>query len=220
MQNTNEKVKKRRFSWGRVFFSELMLSKNRTHKIAYIAVMTALCIATNFFEFKFLDNQFSLTIAIALLTGIVLGSLLGFSACVLGDAIGFLMNSAYVYMPWVGLSTGAFAFLSGLIFNGFPSKEKWAVWVKLFAVSILSFLVCTIAINSTGFYFYNKAMGFSTAVLNYIAERFGGEVSFWGYILYRLIFKGQIWNSVFNYVLFFVSVFTLSRVKALKLRIR
>lgn len=220
MQNTNEKVKKRRFSWVRVFYSELILSKNRTHKIAYIAVMTALCIATNFFEFKFLDNQFSLTIAIALLTGIVLGSILGFSACVLGDAIGFLMNSAYMYMPWVGLSTGAFAFLSGVIFNGFPAKGKWAVWVKLFIVSLVSFLVCTIAINSTGFYFYNKAMGFSTAVLNYIAERFGGEVSFWGYILYRLIFKGQIWNSVFNYVLFFVSVFAISRVKALKLKIR
>ncbi len=220
MQNTKEKVGKHRFSWKRLFFSEVMLSKNKSHKIAYISVMTALCIATNFFEFKLLDNQFSLTITVALLTGIILGGAFGFAACVLGDFIGFLVNSAYIYMPWVALSTGGFAFIAGAIFNGFPSGKKWSLWVKLSVVCAVSFLVCTVGINSTGFYFYNKAMGFSTAVLAYIAERFGGEVSFFGYILYRLIFKGQIWNSVFNYALFCIAVIALSRVKSLKLKIR
>ena len=217
MCNTKEKGKTP--FWKRVFFSRTLEGKNKTHKIAYIAVMTALCIATNFFDFKFLDNQYSLTITVALLTGVIIGAVFGFTACVLGDFIGFLVNPAYIYMPWVGLSTGMFAFISGVVFNGFPSEKKWAVWLKLCIVCIVSFLVCTVGINSTGFYYYNKAMGFSTAVLDYIAEKFGGDVSFWGYILYRLIFKGQIWNSVFNYGLFIVVLPSVSRIKALKLQI-
>ncbi|MBE7068122.1 MAG: ECF transporter S component [Clostridiales bacterium] len=205
--------------WKRLLFSRTLAGKNQSRKIAYIAVMTALCIATNFFEFKFLDNQFSLTITVALLTGVIIGAVFGFTACVLGDFLGFLANPAYMYMPWVGLSTGVFALLSGMIFNGFPCEKKWAVWLKLFGVCIVTFLVCTVGINSTGFYFYNRAMGFSTAVLDYIASRFGGDVSFWGYIVYRLIFKGQIWNSVFNYALFIAILPSVARIKALKLKI-
>ena len=205
--------------WKRLLFSRTLEGKNESHKLAYIAVMTALCIATNFFEFKFLDNQFSLTITISLLTGVIIGAVFGFTACVLGDFIGFLVNPAYMYMPWVGLSTGMFAFLAGVIFNGVTLRGKCALVIKIALVCLLSFLVCTVGINSTGFYFYNKAMGFSTAVLNYIAEKFGGEVSFFGYIVYRLIFKGQIWNSVFNYALFIAILPSVSKIKALKLQI-
>ena len=212
-------MQKKRGKWRNVFFSKTLENKGDAHKIAYVAVMTAFCIVTNFFEFKFLDNQFSLTIVVALLTGVIIGAALGFTACVLGDFIGFLGHPAYVYMPWVGISTGMFAFIAGVIFNGFPSKTKWGIWVKLTIVSLLTFFICTIAINSTGFYFYNKEIGFSTAVVDYIAQRFGGEVAFIGYVLYRLIFKGQIWNSLLNYLLFFLVIPMLKRVKPLKLHI-
>lgn len=181
--------------------------------------MTAFAIVSNFFEFKFLDNQFSLSIVVAVLTGIIIGPIFGFTACVLGDFIGFLANPAYVYMPWVGISTGLFALLSGLIVNGLPIKCKGSLWIKLSLVCVLSFLVCTIGVNSTGFYFYNQAMGFSTAVLEYVSQRFGGEVTFWAYVFYRLFFKGQIWNSLFNYALLFVVVPALNRIKPLKLQI-
>jgi hypothetical protein len=209
----------RKERWKEVLFSKTLAGKGKAHKIAYIAVMTAFCIVTNLFEFKFLDNQFSLTIAVALLSGVIIGAAFGFAACFLGDFIGFIVHPAYVYMPWVGLSTGMFAFISGIIFNGCPSQKKWVVWLKLFIVSLLTFFVCTIGINSTGFYYDNKGIGFSTAVVDYIAQRFGGGVSFFGYIVYRLIFKGQIWNSLFNYALFFVVVPMLSKVKALKIHI-
>lgn len=205
--------------WKRVLFSSTLAEKNESHKIAYIALMTALSVVVNMFEFKFLDNQFSLTITVALLTGIIIGSIFGFTACVLGDFIGFLINPNNMYMPWIGLSTGMFAFLAGAIFNGFPTTNKWIIRLKLFLICFLSFFICTIAINSTGFYFYNRAMGFSTAVLDYVAERFGGEVSFLGYLFYRLIFKGQIWNSLFNYALLFIAVPALSKVKPLGLNL-
>ncbi len=204
--------KEKRTGWKRFLLSDVLIGKNKSHKITSIGVMTALTIVTNFFEFKFFDNQFSLTIAVAVLTGVILGALFGFTACVLGDFIGFLFNPYNLYMPWVGLSTGMFAFISGLIFNGFPSG-KWSIWIKLVLVSFTTFVVCTIGINSTGFYLYNKAIGFSTALVEYISERFGGGVSFWGYVIYRLFFKGQIWNSLFNYALLFIAVPALSRIK-------
>ena len=205
--------------WRSFLSSKTLAGKGKAHKMAYVSVMTAFCIVANFLEFKFLDNQFSLTIVVALITGVIIGAGFGFTACVLGDFIGFIAHPAYIYMPWVGLSTGMFAFISGAIFNGFPTQSKWGMWVKLFLVSFLTFFVCTIGINSTGFYFYNKWIGFSAATIEYIANRFGGEVPFIGYILYRLILKGQIWNSLFNYLLFFIAIPTLKSAKPLKLHI-
>lgn len=206
--------------WRNLFFSKTLQDKNQSHKIAYIAVMTAFIIVSNFFEFKLRDTQFSLTIVVALLSGIIIGSVFGFAACMLGDFIGFLLHPAYIYMPWVGISTGLFAFLAGLIVNGIPVSFKGGIWVKLALVSLLSFFVCTVGVNSAGFYFYNKAMGFSTAVIDYVSERFGGGVTFLAYVFYRLFFKGQIWNSLFNYVLLFLAVPMLNKIKPLKMQIR
>ena len=78
----------------RIIFSELMENLSRTQKIAYIAVMTALLVVCNmFFEFKFADTQFSLTIVFSIMAGIIIGPIFGFTACFLGDLVGFLYNS-------------------------------------------------------------------------------------------------------------------------------
>ena len=78
----------------RLLFSKTLLSKSKNVKIAYIAVATAFVSATNmFFEFKFLEVQFSLTLAVSALVGIILGAVPGFLACFLGDLVGFLYHS-------------------------------------------------------------------------------------------------------------------------------
>ena len=56
-------------------------------------------------------------------------------------------------------------------------------------------------------------MGFSTAVLNYVNEFFGKNVSFIAYVCYRLIFKGQIFNSIFNFALLFIALPALKKAK-------
>lgn len=109
-------------------------------------------------------------------------------------------------MPWVGLTSGVTALLSGVIFYFVNFKFKGGLAVKLLLICISSFVFGTVLINSTGFYFYNYKMGFSTAVINYVKELFGGDVSFLGYVLYRLIFKGQIFNCIVNYALLFIIV--------------
>ena len=202
----------------KLFLSELILSANTTKRIVYIALITAFNVVTNMFlEFRMSDTQFSLTIAVSVLSGVLLGPAFGFVACFTGDLLGFIINSwGFMYMPWVGLSTAMTAFIAGMIINGVKFKFKGQTAVKIVITCLLSLFICTIAINSTGFYFYNYHMGFSTAVIDYVKEVFGTEVGYLGYVAYRMIFKGQILNCLFNYVVVGVLVPLILNVKVFK----
>ena len=192
----------KRTKWEELLFSKTLAHRGKAHKIAYIAVMTAFCVVANmFFEFKLADTQFSLTIVISVLTGILIGPLFGFAACFLGDLVGFLYHSAgFAYMPWIGLSMGLTALIAGFVVNGIKGNGKlWFLFVKLGVISVSTFLLCTVAINTTAFWLlYSK-------------------VDYWTYLVSRLFIQGQIWNSVVNYALLFIIVPTLSRIKALKI---
>ena len=202
MSHTKEGVKTAP-KWKRLLFSKTLAGKNRSHKIAYIAVMTAFVVVANmFFEFKFADTQFSLTLVVSALAGLVIGPLFGFVACFLGDLVGFLYNSAgFAYMPWIGISMGVVALIAGLIV-GVPLKCRGALWLKLALVSAASFLVCTVAINTTAFWLL-----------------YAKNVPYFTYLFTRIFVQGQIWNSLFNYALLFIVVPTLGKVKPLKLQI-
>lgn len=194
-------------AWKRVLFSDFMLSRGKAQRIAVVGVMAALCIVSNLFlEIKFFDVQFSLTIFVSVLTGMLIGPLFGFFAVFLGDFLGYVYNSwGYIYMPWVGLSSALFALIAGLVM-GIRIQKKWGVYCKLALICLITFFVCTAGVNSAGFYFYNKYSGFSTAVIEYAESHFGGTVSYFVYVCYRLIFKLQILNSVVNYALLFAAV--------------
>lgn len=190
-----------------LIFSPFLQRSSLGTKIAYTSVLTALsAICNTFLEIKFLDTQFSLTITISVLCGIVLGGGSGFIACMIGDFIGYVVNSwGYLYMPWVGISTGAFALLSGIIFHGGKTNGKISIIILKTAITCLAtFLICTVGVNSTGFYIYNRITGLSKGVMDFISTYFGGHVTFFAYLAYRLFFKLQILNSVANYALLFV----------------
>lgn len=197
-----------------LLFSRFLKEKSHAKKVAYLGLLTAINVVFNsFLEIKTLDVQFSFTIMISVLTGVISGAFSGFLVCMLADFIGYLMNSfGYIYMPWVGLSTGVLALFSGLIFI----KNSNKIIVKTIIICAISLFVCTILINSTGFYFYNKAMGFSTAVLEYVNEYFNKNVSYLAYVCYRLIFKGQIFNSIFNFALLFIILPVIKRFKIIR----
>ncbi len=183
----------------KVLFSDLMSDCTHTQKIAYIAVMTALCVVCNmFFEFKLADTQFSLTLFFSALTGMIIGPVFGFVACFLGDLVGFLYNSGgFMYMPWIGLSMGLTALISGLVMNLITIKNKFATYLKILIVAILTFLLCTVAINTTAFWImYNTK-----------------KVPYFAYLTTRLFVQGQIWNSLFNYALLFVLYPTIMIIK-------
>ena len=199
--------------------STLLTGLSISRKLAYIGVFTAMSVISNtLLEFRILDVQFSLTIFCSALIGVFLGSTFGFFTCFLGDLIGYALNSwGQLYMPWVGFSTGIIAFLAGITIGGFKLGKDSRFTVRLIVFFCLSFVICTVGINSTGFYFYNKNIGFSTAVVNYISNRFGCKVGYLGYVAYRLFFKGQIWNSLANYILLFITLPLLRKIKSLQI---
>ena len=214
MQKTQEKVS----VWQRLLFSKTMREKSPAHKIAYIAVVTALNVVANFVEIKFLDTQFSVTIVLGLLSGVALGGGVGFASGFIGDLLGVILRG-WLYMPWVGLSTAMFALLSGVCVEFLPLRFKGGLAIRMFIACLLSLFICTVIINSTGFYWYNNQMGFSTAVVDYATKHFGSEVTFWVYVAYRLFLKGQIWNSLVNYALFFIVLPVLMRIKPLGIKV-
>lgn len=170
-----------------------------------------------FLEVKIFDLQFSLTIFVSTIIGVILGPIAGFITCVFGDFIGYVSNSwGLIYMPWVGISTGLFAFLAGIILGGVFNVKEEITYGKMFArlavFAAVSFVVCTIAVNSTGFYVYNYHLGFGKNFVAFAEKNFGGNCAFFVYVLYRLFFLGQIWNSVANYALLFAFFPVLKRV--------
>ncbi len=205
--------------WKNLLFSPLIRGKTTAARLAYIGLMTALCVLSNmFFEFKMFDMQFSLTIFVSVLSGILTGPLFGFCAAFLGDLLGFLYSSwGMVYMPWVGLSVATMALIAGVVM-AIPLKFKGSGYVKLAVVCVLSLVFCTIGINTTGLYYYYVGVGsFSPKAIDYMENVLGTGATYWGYALFRLV-TGQLYNNLFNYALLFASLPSLAAIKPLKLK--
>jgi ECF transporter S component (folate family) len=179
-------------------FSPLVLSLPKAKKIAYIAVVTAITIVANtFFELKFLGVQFSLTIFVSVLAGIILGALPAFVACFLGDLFGFLLHPMGEYSPFIGISTGLMAVFGALIV-ALPAAFKGGLFVKIALVCVLIFCVCT--------------AGITTVYLNAVWYK---SLTYGECLVARLFAEGQIWNSVGNYALLFAVVPTLTKIQPL-----
>lgn len=205
-------------SWKRFFFSPVLADKTVAKKIAYIAVIAALCIATNMFEIKFATVQFSFTIVSSVLAGIMIGPLFGFLAVFLGDGIGYLVNSmGYPYYWWVALSCATMALIAGLVMY-IPMKFRGSIYVKLLLICALTLVVCSVGINSTGMYYIGLKLYMPKNVQAAFEERFGGRNTYFIYLLIRFFILGQIGNSLVNYALIFAIVPVLKAIKPLKLQ--
>ena len=76
------KTEKRLEKWRTVLLSPTLAGKTLSKRLAYIAVVTALVVVCNmFFEFKLAETQFSFTIVVSTVAGIVIGPIFGFVAC-------------------------------------------------------------------------------------------------------------------------------------------
>ena len=207
--NTNEqngevclspKKKTPMLSW---LFSDAVLSLPKSKKITYIAIITAFTIIANaFLERKFFGVQFSLTIFVSVLAGIVLGALPGFCACFLGDLLGFFLHPLGEYSPWIGIATGLMAVFGGLIVGRLPMPFKGGAIVKILLASLLIFAVCT--------------CGITTLYLNLVWYK---SLTFWQCLGTRLFVEGQIWNTLANTLLLLLLLPPLSKIKQLHLKI-
>ncbi len=202
--------------WKKLLFSDLLLGKSRAHAIAYTGVVAALCVVSNMLELHFATTQYSITTAVAILAGAVLGPVLGFSAVFLGDGVGYLVNSmGYPYYWWVALSVAAAAALAGLCMR-LPFRFRGALYLKLALACLLALFVCSVGINSTGMYFIGlKRYYMPPDVQEAVSARFGGELTFGIYLIVRYFILGQIWVSLVNFVLLFALAPALKAAKVL-----
>lgn len=203
--------------WKKLLFSDVLLFRPISHKLAYIGVMAALCIAVNTFEIKFADTQFSFSLFTALLAGVMLGALPGAVAVFVGDLFGYLLNSAGMYYYWwVALSLMLMSVIAGLSMR-LPLRFRGSLFVKLALVTALTFGLCTVLVNSLGMYYIGNTIFVSQKLIDAINARFDGVWTFWNYVFIRLFVLGQIYNSILNYVLAFLAIPLLNAVKPLKL---
>ena len=77
-------------AWKKISVSPLTDGKTRAKKIAYLGLATAFSVIANtFFEIKLGAVQYSFTIAVCALLGVLMGAGYGFIVCFIGDGIGF-----------------------------------------------------------------------------------------------------------------------------------
>jgi hypothetical protein len=187
--------------YKRWFISDTVLSLSRAKQLAYVGVVTAFTVVANtFFEFKLADVQFSLTIAVSALAGVMLGSVFGCVAAFLGDLVGFLFNSGgFAYMPWVGINLAVIALLAGIIVGGINLRFRGGLIVKVSILAVLAFFLCTVGINTTAFWLlYGKGVPYMT------------------YVVTRIFIGGQIYNCLVNYALLYVIIPVIAKLKIIK----
>ncbi len=196
------------FMFTKLLFSQCLRNKSHAKKVAYLGLLTAFNVVSNVLSFPTPIAQFSLTIVVSVVTGIIAGGISGFAVCVVADLIGYMINSfGYFYMPWVALSTGALALISAYVFkNGFDK-----IYIKTLIVCLLSLVVCSVLINSTGLYFYYKLTNFDGGIVRYLNEYFNGRFTYFTFLICRLIFAGQLINNLLNYAVLFAVIPILKR---------
>ena len=126
--------------WERFLFSGFLRKKNGSHKVAYISVVSALSVGANVLVSAFPDSQFSLVMVVALLAGAILGAGAGFLSSIVADGLAWVIYPPGIYMFWVGLATGTFSLLAGIVFEFVQFKFKGALYVKMSIVSIVTLL--------------------------------------------------------------------------------
>jgi biotin transporter BioY len=198
MQNQNGQEKK--LGAKRLFFSKTLLAKSHSRKITYIAVATALMTVVNALEIKLGGIQFSLTVFTAALTGLLLGGAAGFSACFLGDMLGFFIHPFGEYSPWIGISTGLMAFFIAVFLLLPNAKTLLRIYLGLGYICIFVFCTC----------------GITTLYLNLVWYK---GMTFWECLFMRLFVQGQIFNSFFNFVLLIIAAPAITKIKALRIQI-
>ncbi len=142
------------------------MSKNSTFRLCSIALLSALSIVFNAYAINLTpDISLSFTYLISFVSGVFMGPVEGFAVGVIGDVIGCIIAPKGPYAPTVTISSGLLGVLPWVAFKVFKRLPTVAKTVIGFA---MSFIVCSVLINSTTWYImYNS----KTPYLLYLVTR-------------------------------------------------
>lgn len=148
---------------------------SRTQKVAYVAVMSALCFIFNtvtLYPVNYIAISFLMTIGIV--SGFMLGSKSAFLVCFIGDLLGAMIFPSGPYNPIIGIASGLMGFIPGVIFERF----KWNNVIKVIVSAFCCLIVCTYFINTFGLWFmYSSGFWFQPK---------SGTKTFFAYLFIRM----------------------------------
>ena len=122
-------------------------SLSTTQKIVYTAIFSALSCVVNFLTIKVSDVwQISFVSTIGFVAGYTLGAGLGFASAFIGDLIGGIIAPFGAYNPIIGIGTGLWGFIPGVIFTCFKGNN----YVKSIISFAIGFILSSFVVNTFG----------------------------------------------------------------------
>lgn len=121
-----------------------------TQKLVYTAVLSALSFLANLFTIKASDLlQISLVATVGFVGGYLLGAGYGFAAAFIGDFICGIVAPFGAYNPIIGIGTGLWGFVPGVIFGSFKKGNSVIKTLISFAICFVlnSFVVNTLGLS-------------------------------------------------------------------------
>lgn len=127
--------------------------KSKTSIIAYIAILTALCVITNYFYLP-IGTYFAVSFvtAICFITGILLSPFIALCVGFFSDLICCFLKG---YPPNLYILAGSalWGLIMGIIYKKLKLKPIW----KIVIGGIISFIICSLLLNSYGLYTYTSS---------------------------------------------------------------
>lgn len=122
-------------------------SLSSTQKLVYTAVFSALSFVANYFTIKVSDLfQISFVATTGFVAGYLLGGGLGFVASFIGDLICGIVAPFGAYNPIIGIGTGLWGFIPGVIFTSFKGND----YLKTAISFIVCFFLNSFVVNTLG----------------------------------------------------------------------
>lgn len=150
---------------------------SKTKRIVYVALMTAVCAVMNIFTIPISNSVWiTFTALPCFIAGYMFGCIDGFAVGFIGDLIGALIHPQGAYMPIIGLASGMWGFVPGVIFSYFKGNDN----LKAIISYLICFLLCTVFLNTFGLWLLYGI----------------GKKTFWVYLWARL--PWQSFNTLLN----------------------
>ena len=120
---------------------------SKTQRLVYTALFAALSFVANYFTVKVSDAlQISFVATVGFLSGYLLGGGLGFATSFTGDLICGIVAPFGAYNPIIGIGSGLWGLIPGVIFTYFKGND----YVKTAVSFIISFVLCSCVVNPFG----------------------------------------------------------------------
>ncbi len=120
---------------------------SKTQRLVYASILSALAFLANYFTIKASDLfQISFVSTVGFLAGYLLGAGLGFASSFIGDFICGIVMPFGAYNPIIGIGTGLWGFIPGIIFTHFKGND----YVKTVVSFIICFVLNSFAVNTFG----------------------------------------------------------------------